>query len=330
VIYFLRLLILERGNTMPQPMPPIGTPPVQPGGGLRGDITGTWRITLVFRSGNFGWTESYFSTNNSLISTLSAADTLARARAGLLGAGATIEWKRVSSTENWRDFGIVPYTPPLQPGFSQTLEYPTTALLLLLGAGGVAPGLYRGRVFLRAIPDPLVNGQVAGYYDPTQVPGWQGALNTFILALTSGSWGILAENRFAQTGNPEVQVMQTTQGTDAQGNPTNQVVMTLGSPAPTTWTTLGWVLLRGWRGVIRSLRGGPNRGPYQVASISTDRQTVTINDAQALVQYPVSLMARALVRSVQPINYVSAVRITERRTGRPLNLERGRAFPRRP
>jgi hypothetical protein len=301
----------------------VANPQAQAAQMVAPDVEGVWRVTFLFEYAGFGWSETVYSLLDSYNQTLQAALVLAGLRAKLLAKDAELTYIRISDIRLYRDFGIVTGvgSNPLAND-DWAADYPTNALLVQVGCGVGASGQRRGRIFLRGLPDAVVDSRFDGFWHPGALAGYPQAYADWRAALAGGNWALMLKNLTAE--NPEIPVVQLSQlPNPPTGVPSVQMVVdgTLGGG----WVPPLWASVRGWRGNLLSADPTvPNRGPYRVISVGADGHSLTLEGATAVRPFPVGLLVRRYEYALFQIVNVSRERITERKTGRPFGLPRGR------
>lgn len=269
-------------------------------------MAGQMRITLFFQQGDYGWTESYFPPSTDYTSATAFANLLAPIRVGLLAAGGStpvMTGYRVSDDTVFRDALVQFFQPPLQGALSGNPLHPTTCLLLRL----TATPLVRRPLYARGIPDSLMRAD--GSYIPGPALGAVNTLRNFL----KGPPAWLVKTSLT---SPLAQIFRL-------GNVT----------APNNFTTIqphgfnanDTVIVKGTsrhRNPVGIWKVGPGPGITTFTLVGVDLPA-------DYAYVPLSLGVQLKTFTYQGITIVNDERITERATGRPFGVPRGRRSPHR-
>ncbi len=283
----------------------------------------TVKCVISFKQGATGWTETYYHSAAGIPQFIgplanrwadgTPVGTLMSERRACLSRQCSIEHVRVTDLVT---FETLPYTPVI----------PAVGMLYARLANQTSPGdaevwsslmvnLYSGtkrprRLYLGGIPENIVTQPQ--FYRPDSL--WQGVFANFAAVLTGGNYGWLSRPKtvpnettlIAFTVNPDGRTALVTPRLQPNGNPTQWYVLIRGLSAP-----------RGWNGVHRAIQtDAPNVmliGPARRAGVSLP--VFTANPKQT-----VSLFAPPFTA----IDAVAAVKIVNKKRGRPFGLLRGR------
>jgi hypothetical protein len=272
-------------------------------------MAGQMRLTVFFQSGTYGWTETLFPgvPDGDYGAAIAAANIYCPVRQGLLAAGAgtapVIVGYRVSDDTIFRDALVQFFQPPLAGSFSGVPETPFSCCLVRLVAGP----LWRRPLYLRGIPSTIVHDD--GSYNP--IPTWVGQINLL---------------RNLLVGPPAYRVKSTVT------SPPQPIVRIQSIAPPNNVTTLTPMGLVPHQLIVIK---GPSRhrnpvGLQIVGPIIVGNSfTLTGVDLPADYVYTPLLSLGAQIKALDyhPIVSVNDERITERKTGRPFGLPRGRRSP---
>jgi hypothetical protein len=272
-------------------------------------MPGQMRLTVFFQSGTYGWTETLFPgvADGDYAAAVGAGSAYCAMRQGLLAAGAgtapVIVGFRVSDDTIFRDALVQLFQPPLAGTFSGVPETPFSACLVRLVAGP----LWRRPLYLRGIPSTIVRDD--GSYNP--IPTWIGQINLL---------------RNMLVGPPAYRVKTTV------ASPPSQIFRIQSLTPPNNVTTLlptGFIPNQ----LIVVKGASRHRNPIGLHSVGPliIGNSFTLNGVDLpadYVYFPIlSLGVQAKNINYQPILAINDERITERKTGRPFGLPRGRRSP---
>lgn len=274
------------------------------------------RGTMFFESGRYGWSEThwYQSQSASLTQVQADLDILAKKRAWLLGAGATLTYCRVSYDDTFRDSllddgpvptiaanGIPYYNPALE-----SLYADSPFISVLLRAEGTA--LYRKQIYLGACPQGSEELPVFGLG-----PAWLSAFNLYSKALQA-LWGFKVQSK-DPVAAPRIAVSN---ATFAGGVAT----LTLASSIPGGFTPP--FKLR-----VSQLKATPNfvPGVYTVASyaLPPGTGTVVLREQVASTVYDGGGIVHPITYTVVPYTNLIPIGVTHRKRGVGYDPPRGRA-----
>jgi hypothetical protein len=202
---------------------------------------------------------------------------------------------RVSDDDTFRDVAGSPVTLPATGTFGPLEEFMSVALLVRMEAGP----LIQRNLFLRGLPRGQLQGRV---FTPDSV--FRSRLNAYNNALLTGAWGINAKDR--------TQVKARIKSIAADGT-----VVMRDSITGLTITSVIQLL-----GVPRSVIGTRQ---FQLDDFTDDKHFKLSLGGELLTPITGRGYFRRRVYTIAPLTIVDEPRITERRTGRPFGVLRGRA-----
>lgn len=279
----------------------------------------TQKVQFLFSAGKNGWSETYYCQSSDLTTGFNAALALARKRWTLLASPAAIDYIRVSDAENPRRSTITGIGggtayPMSYEAYATESDTPWQAQLVSLSNN--AADLQR-QLYVRGNADGVFDRGDPANADATL---WTQKFTTqFKPEITSGTWFIKKRQRNI-TGVTRFNIANISpNGTDA-----TQTDLLFDTTAPTTQPGDFIVVYR-----IKGLR--PAMGLVRVigdgATNLTKRVFFTL---PASFNYTGGAYAIQYVVSYEAIAYCNWQRTTERKTGRPFGVTRGRrvAVPR--
>lgn len=257
----------------------------------------TWRLTYMFKSKEYGWSESYYVDGETFAIAKAEAEELGKVRLGLCGLGVSMDAVRISDTTLFRDYGLSPLG--LSTGEEDTTSAshvkPYNSLLCNL-----VNGPYRNRVFLRGIP----SGDYLGD-DPLNLgAAWNKAFNAWKASLKKNNIKMRLQDRF----NLAIQ------GTIVAADTMGPITVTLDKDS---------TMQDGDQIVIRGAQGQTSINGRHFVSRVTAR-TFVVRNTLSVAPYLGKGVWRAVQYIYQTINDVVPIREVSRRTGRPFDTPVGR------
>jgi hypothetical protein len=253
-----------------------------------------FRTTFFFEQRDNGWSESVHSILTDPIALKAQAIGYVLVRMPLCTPSTLLTHIRISDDLVFRDIILDPLVLPI-PGTNPEAvnESPWTAVDVRMSA---SPTVQRS-LFLRGLPDGQVDGSL-----PEFTPGFQASFNAFKSELLTDNWGIKQKDRS--------QVKQPILSVDGLGN----VVMAV---------PLAGLAVKS----VVQLLGVPRSkvpGRLFLIDVFTDASHFHVRGWPAGVTLTSQGFFRPVVYLITPIVQVVADAVTERRTGRPFGLLRGR------
>jgi len=264
------------------------------------DVT---KVTFSFRLNSYGWTENYFrdGVSESFEEVFSKAEALAAKRIKVSGVDTTLPYIKISRENAKRDVKAAGYNYFGSTGKGS--EPPQVAILMRRFAllGGL-----NASVYLRGIWDAVISD--GGEIDRGNA-AWLGAYSTFTAELVAGNWGFIARNLTSSFTGAVDGVTQNANGTV---NIEAKTPIFVGIAAG----TLIKIFLSGIQGAV-SVNG------QQVVEVIDGSNVKTKN---RIPMFPYTTGGK--ISHTEPKWYkddtFSAVRVVERKPGRPLYLSVGR------
>jgi len=254
------------------------------------------RVTFFFEVGSFGWTETYFRTDD--FSTVEApVKALAVKRSALLTKGAFLSYIRVSDDAVFRDAMII--EPPLElpeKNLKAIEGAPPFVSLLVRMENGVK---YWRFLFLRPLPKAAININNQFTLNANWLDPWVGFKNQLLLG-----WGFKVIEKAGI--NPEKAVESYTQNA-------GQVTVTSTAHGLQSGDE---IRIYGGQGV------GRPKGNQFVVRVSND--TFTLVKTFPVFQYSGGSKFTTKKKSIVPITGSLWERVNHRDTGRPFGQSRGR------
>jgi hypothetical protein len=270
---------------------------------------------MIFEQGPYGWSESYYRNNPSatLITEMAALKLLADKRIKLSGAQTKLSWLKVSNEEIDRDVLVYSYgaeTGVLPTGDSRYNSDSRFAALICKRANINNTAV--SNLLLRGLWDELVVSEGFASLNSNWVAAWGAFLAVYIGVppIVGAGWGFGAKN---PATSAKLTITNVTQAATGQINFTT-VEIPPGAPANETKH----------RVFISGVQGAATLNGQQVIVVKGDRSFQTVNRLPMLPYLGLGKVTWN-TNEFYEITQVQALRTTERKTGRPLYLSRGRS-----
>jgi len=251
-----------------------------------------YRCQAFYQSGITGWSETYFTTQNTSQLALNALNSLMPSRMSLSTPDVSCQYQRVSDEALFRDSNVSEnvYTGTYSTGGTSDPTF--VALLFRLSASDY----YRRSLFLRGVPDNLI---VAQLFQPGGT--WVNNYRQFQAALI-GSWQIRAFLRLATTPLNGLLISNT------------GLVTTLQNHGIAVGNTVRF------RRVITTPR---TTGDHLVIAVPSPT-TFQLQQWKPAVTYANPFIVQQSIIQGAQITQAIWERLVSRKTGRPFDLPRGR------
>lgn len=147
-----------------------------------------WKVNFFFSAGKQGWSETYYTNTADGTGAVARAGALGTARIGLLANNVQFEAIRVSddAVQGDSDLDAAPQLAGAKLQADALPDPPFVALLIRAQAGLT----YRRQLYLRGLPDELINPQ--GDQGGAIFAKFERNLTRFLAVLSGGNWLIKA------------------------------------------------------------------------------------------------------------------------------------------
>jgi len=155
-----------------------------------------YKLTLVFNQGRTGWTETWYAFKSNTEIMMTALKNVATYRQRLLGAGASIEYLRVSDVAILQDSTVQPITSWGSNSAPPSADQPWNAVYCRCEA----TDMYRRQVWLRGLPDEWIDPAGDNPASPAVNPPYNRPLLQFQNALINNGFQLRVINKEGSAG----------------------------------------------------------------------------------------------------------------------------------
>jgi hypothetical protein len=262
---------------------------------------------MFFDSADYGWSEEVYFNTPDLSTALASLDKLLTTRGALFGDGVNIDSIRVSDLDNQgstlsKTYAGVAFKHVLANAGPSTMPWDSYLLRLLSGT------TYRRAYWLHAPPAKI-------FTNPPDLPGlgdWKKGVDAYVAALTKQGACMKVQSREAT-------------------NPKNPITAITVGAVPVFTTSLPHNLSVGQKVGIHNVKGLTSNDPtdkingqHTVVVVISPTQFSPSYQGVIAGAYVTGGYCRPNVRFLAPITDGLLIRETERHTGRPTGLARGR------